>query len=273
MNKTTKRALLTILLIGVAVSSCYEIINTSAPAEVTGTETFTARMVCADDGSDTQNFTSDWSIAAVRVPEGWSVDVPKGAHQQYAEDWVYYSDGSQVNSQQNMAYNAHLSDLFNAGNTKKGYRWWAFMTTKMVPKHMTAYWRNGCDSIAVYFLITPDGVPGSYSIDFIAGDEEDTAGPTKYKTFAEAAGTRVLHCSTVASFSGGKKAEHVATAFSRTVTVKEASGVTATQQDKPATMAVSGVYDAEGRFVRPGNSTQGLPAGIYFVDGKKVISR
>lgn len=260
-----------IFLMGLAVNSCYKIINTSVPAEVTGSETFTARMVCADDGSSTQNFITDWSIAAVRVPDGWAVEVPKGAHQQYAEDWVYYSDGSQVNSQQDMAYNAHLSDLFNAGNTKKGYRWWAFMTKKMVPKHMTACWRNGCDSIAVSFLITPDGVPGTYDIDFIAGDEEDSSGPSKYKTFADAASTRVLHCSTVSSFTGGKKAENVATAFSRKVTVKEADGLVAPTVDQTATLAVSGVYDADGRFVRPGNSTQGLAAGVYIIDGVKTV--
>ena len=266
MRKSSKIFLFSALAC-LAVSSCYEIVNTFVPTEVTGTETFEARMVCADDGSDTQNFSKDWSIAAIRVPEGWTVDVPAGAHEQDAEDWVYYEDGSRVGSKQDMAYNAHLSDLLNFGNNRTGYRWWAFVTKQMVGKQMTACWRNGCDSIAVTFLVTPNGVPGTYDIDFVAGDEEDEKGVEKYANFGAAANTRVLHCATT-NFRGGK-ADHLNTAFSRKIIVREGTAIQTVDADAEAPS--TGIYDADGRLVRSGSDTQGLPAGVYVVNGEKQL--
>ena len=262
------------VILGAIVTSCYKIIRTYAPTEVTGTETFEARIVVADDGSSTQNFTTDWSVAAVRVPEGWTVAVPTGCHQQYAEDWVYYSDGTKVAGTQNMTYNAHLSDLYNVGAPKKGYRWWAFVTNRRVPKHMTACWRNGCDSIAITFQITPDGVPGTYQLDFIAGDEEDEAGVSKYDTFSDASSTRLIHAATISSFSNGKRPDNAAPGLSRTVVVKEGSGIR--QAEAPEELSrknPDAVYSADGRLLRMGTSTEGLEPGIYIIGGVKKTVR
>lgn len=260
--------------IGLIVASCYKIICTYAPTEVEGTETFEARLVVTDDGSSTQNFVTDWSVAAVRVPEGWTVAVPTGCHQQYAEEWVYYSDGSKVASRQNMKYSSHLSDIYNVGAPLKGYKWWAFVTNRMVPKHMASCWRNGCDSISITFLITPNGVPGTYKIDFMAGDEEDEQGITKYASYSEAKGTRLFHASTVSSFSEGKKPDNAASGLTRTVVVKESSGI-----QPPVSIGdlsrrnPEAIFDLDGRLLRIGTSTEGLPPGIYIINGEKRTVR
>jgi|P827metagenome_2_1110787.scaffolds.fasta_scaffold00872_12 hypothetical protein len=261
-----------LLLVGAVVTSCYKLIRTYVPTEVVGTETFEARMVVTDDGSSTQNAVTDWSVAAVRVPEGWTVAVPRGCHQQYAEDWVYYSDGTKVNSKQNMSYNAHMSDIYNAGAPKKGYKWWAFVTDKRVPKHMASCWRNGCDSIAITFLITPDGVPGTYHIDFIAGDEEDEQGVGKYNSYSEAKGTRLFHAATVSSFSEGKRPDNAAPGLSRTIVVKEASGILPQRNTESLSRRnPDAIFTLDGRLLRIGSSTDDLAPGIYLVGGEKII--
>ena len=261
-------------LVGAVVTSCYKIIRIHAPAEVTGSETFEARLVVADDGSSTQNFTTDWSVAAVRVPEGWTVTVPRSCHRQYAEDWVYYSDGTKVNGSQNMSYNAHLSDLYNSGAPKQGYKWWAFVTDKMVPKHMTACWRNGCDSITITFQITPDGVPGKYQIDFIAGDEEDEQGVEKYASFADASTTRLIHAATISTFSNGKKPDNAAPGLSRTIVVKEGSGISpAATAEELSRRNPDAVYSLDGRKLRNGTSTDGLAPNVYIIAGEKHTVR
>lgn len=268
------RVLVAFVILGAIVTSCYKIIRTYAPTEVTGTESFEARIVVADDGSSTQNFTTDWSVAAVRVPEGWTVAVPTGCHQQYAENWVYYSDGTKVAGRQNMKYNAHLSDLYNAGAPKAGYRWWAFVTVRRVPKHMTACWRNGCDSIAITFQITPDGVPGTYQIDFIAGDEEDEEGVSKYNSFSEASSTRLIHAATISSFSNGKKPDNAAPGLSRTIVVKEGSGIQPTETAEELSQRnPDAVYSIDGRLLRIGTSTEGLAPGVYIIGGVKKTVR
>ena len=38
-----------------------------------------------------------------------------------------------------------------------------------------------------------------------------------------------------------------------------------------ATPMVSGVYNLNGQLVRNGDTTEGLPAGIYVVNGKKLV--
>ncbi|MBO4590152.1 MAG: hypothetical protein J5698_04180 [Bacteroidaceae bacterium] len=265
---------LAIVIIGTVVTSCYKIIRTYAPTEVTGTETFEARLVVTDDGSSTQNFTTDWSVAAVRVPDGWTVTIPRGGHRQYAEDWVYYSDGSKVSSRQNMSYNAHLSDLYNAGAPLQGYKWWAFVTDRMVPKHMASCWRNGCDSIAITFQITPNGVPGTYHIDFIAGDEEAEEGVEKYSSFSAASSTRLIHAATISTFSGGKKPDNAAPGLSRTIVVKEASGIRATDSaEELSRQNPDAVYSIDGCLLRNGTSTEGLAPGVYIIGGEKKTVR
>lgn len=272
-DKQPLKVVATLLVVGLVVTSCYKIIRTEVPREVYGTEPFEARMVVCDDGSDTQNFTTDWSVAAIRVPEGWTVTVPKGCHRQYAEDWVYYSDGSQVNSSQNMKYNSHLSDIYNTASPKKGYKWWAFVSEKMIPKHMASCWRNGCDSIAVTFVVTPNGVPGTYQIDFIAGDEENEKGVSKYNTYSDAQGTRLFHAATVSSFAGNKKPDNMALSFSQKIIAYEDTGLQPIVEPEARSAAnPTAVYDLDGRLVSTdATHLSELPAGLYIVGGEKVV--
>ena len=100
------------------LTSCYKIIRTTAPKQAEAGSTIEVSFTVVDDGSDTQNFVTDWSYAGIRVPEGWEVTVPKGAHQQFAENWVYYSDGSKVNSQHNMVACDKLTEFCNAAFKK-----------------------------------------------------------------------------------------------------------------------------------------------------------
>ena len=99
------------------LTSCYKIIRTTAPKIAEAGSTIEVSFTVVDDGSSTQNFVTDWSYAGIRVPEGWDVTVPKGAHQQFAENWVYYSDGSKVNSQHNMVACDKLTEFCNAAFT------------------------------------------------------------------------------------------------------------------------------------------------------------
>ena len=142
------------------VSSCYKLISTYAPSEVEPGQTFEVSFTIVDDGSDTQNFVTDWSYAGVRVPKGWTVTVPEGAHRQFAEDWVYYQDGSQVNSSHDMEPCDKLSQFYNSACPKTGYAWSGFKSVTKVPKNISACWRNGCDSIRITswsrFPKTPD---------------------------------------------------------------------------------------------------------------------
>ena len=268
MRNAIKYAAVAALLL--FITSCYKLIGITAPTEVAPGDTFVVRMAVADDGSTTQNFTTDWSLAGIRVPDGWTVTVPKGAHRQYAEDWVYYSDGSQVASQQDMVADDWLSELYETASAKRDYHWEAFSTTKPVAKHMTACWRNGCDSIVITFLVTvPETAePGSYTLDFLAGDEEDANGIYKYKDYASTSGSRLFHVGTISSLSGGRKVDNVATALRRTVRVLDPDAVRAPSADGRKSDAE--VYDVSGRLVRQNASLRGLQRGMYIRGGKKV---
>ena len=158
---------LIILISAFLTASCYKLISTYAPSEVEPGQTFEVSFTIVDDGSDTQNFVTDWSYAGVRVPSGWTVTVPQGAHQQFAEDWVYYSDGSKVNSAHNMEPCDKLTQFYNTACPKSNYTWAGFKSVTKIPKNISACWRNGCDSIRVTFLVTvpEDAKPGSvYSL-------------------------------------------------------------------------------------------------------------
>ena len=188
-----------LLLVLCLLTSCYKIIRTSAPKVAEAGSTIEVSFTVVDGGSSTQNFVTDWSYAAIRVPEGWEVTVPKGAHQQFAEDWVYYSDGSKVNSLHNMVTCDKLTEFCNAAFKKSKYTWYGFQSQKKVPKNISACWRNGCDSIKISFLVTiPENTkPGKYTIDFVGGDEEDDAGISKYNAYTDTKDSRIFHVGTV----------------------------------------------------------------------------
>ena len=76
-----------ILIMLCLLTSCYKIIRTTAPKIAEAGSTIEVSFTVVDDGSSTQNFVTDWSYAGIRVPEGWDVAVPTGAHQTLAETW------------------------------------------------------------------------------------------------------------------------------------------------------------------------------------------
>lgn len=226
------RILLWAAAIALLLSSCYKIVSTFAPEEVAPGETFEVCFTVIDDGSATQNFVTDWSYAGIRVPKGWTVTVPKGAHQQFAEDWVYYSDGSKVSSQHDMQPCPKLSEFYGKACPRTGYEWAGFQSVTKIPKNISACWRNGADSVRVTFLVTvPENAkPGRYAIDFMGGDEEDEAGIDKYGSYTDAKGTRLYHVGTAT----GAYVDNTAPQLSRTVVVLDPDGIGQVSASKPA---------------------------------------
>lgn len=241
------------------LSSCYKILSTYAPEEVEPGQTFEVSFTVVDDGSSTQNFVTDWSYAGIRVPKGWSVSVPKGAHTQFAEDWVYYSDGSKVNSSHDMEPCDKLSSFYNSVCPRSGYQWCGFKSVSKIPKNISACWRNGCDSIRITFLVSvPENVePGRYYIDFMGGDEEDDAGLDKYRSYTDAKDSRLFHVGT----ASGSYVTNRAAALQRTVIVPDATrmaDIEAGTSDR--------TYDLSGR-----PSTPASP--VIIKKGRKLFNR
>ena len=258
--KPTKYLLLCCLLTVVCclVSSCYKLISTFAPSEVEPGQTFEVSFTVVDDGSDTQNFVTDWSYAGVRVPKGWSVTVPAGAHQQFAEDWVYYQDGSKVNSAHDMEYSEKLSQFYNSACPRTGYSWTAFKSVTKIPKNISACWRNGCDSIRVTFLVTvpEDAKPGTYKIDFMGGDEEADEGLDKYSKYTDAKGSRLFHAGT----ANGSFVENRNASLARTIIVTEATRLAPTFSNREGAKP----FDLSGRPATKNSK-------IVIQNGKKII--
>ena len=243
------------------LTSCYKLISTYAPSEVEPGQTFEVSFTVIDDGSDTQNFVTDWSYAGVRVPKGWTVTVPQGAHQQFAEDWVYYKDGSKVNSAHNMEPCDKLTQFYNSACPKSNYTWAGFKSVNKIPKNISACWRNGCDSIRVTFLVTvpEDATPGRYQIDFMGGDEEDDAGIDKYNSYSDAKDSRLFHVST----ASGSYVDNRNASLARTVIVTDVTGI---RSPSISSKEKRGVYDLQGR---PATKQ----SGIIIKNGKKIIKR
>ncbi len=268
------------LVVGLALvvcllTSCYKLISTSVPKLAEAGSTIEVSFTVVDDGSDVQNFVTDWSYAGIRVPEGWEVNVPKGAHQQFAEDWVYYSDGSKVSSRHDMVVCGKLSDFYNAACRKTGYSWHGFQSQKKIPKNISACWRNGCDSIRLTFLVTipQDAKPGKYTIDFIGGDEEDDAGIDKYGSYTDAKDSRLFHVGTVNNSYISNKA----TALSCQIQVTEnETGIGSNQHSAFGNQSVD-AYDLSGRKLKGtgcmGQKNNSESGRIIIKNGRKVLSR
>lgn len=244
------------------LSSCYKLISSYAPSEVAPGETFEVSFTVIDDGSETQNFVTDWSYAGVRLPKGWEATVPEGAHRQFAEDWVYYQDGSKVNSSHNMEPCAKLSQFYNAACPKTGYTWSGFKSVSKIPKNISACWRNGCDSIRITFLVKvpEDAAPGEYQIDFMGGDEEDDAGIDKYANYTEAKDSRLFHVGTAA----GSYVQNRAANLVRTVVVTDATGIKAPEESD---------RQQEPAYNLSGQRLQKMQNGIVIQNGKKFLKR
>ncbi len=250
-----------VALVSLTFTSCYKILRTSAPEEAMAGETFNVTVTVGHDGDTNTQYKKDWSLAGVRVPKGWTVTAPAMNHRANAEDWVYYEDGTVASKKYPMSKNESLSKIYNDACPKAGYEWFGFQSRVMVPKNLTACWRNGCDSIVGTFKVEvpADCVPGTYTIDFIAGDEEDEAGAEKYTSYKDALSTRLFEAGTF-SFSSFNR---VNTLASRTIVIKAdptaISGVSAKED------ATKHIYTIDGVRIK---KTQ---RGVNIVNGKKVI--
>ena len=258
-----------LLAIVCCLASCYKLISTYAPSEVAPGQTFEVSFTVVDDGSDTQNFVNDWSYGGVRVPKGWNVTVPEGAHQQFAEDWVYYNDGSKVSSSHNMEYSEKLSQFYNSACPKTNYTWMAFKSVNKIPKNISACWRNGCDSIRITFIVTvPEDVrAGRYTIDFMGGDEEADEGLDKYSKYTDAKDSRLFNVGTAA----GSYVKNRTASLTRTVIVTEATKL---QPPSSSPEGESTAYDLHGRRLNsPHSGRSGGGHGIIIKNGKKIIQK
>ena len=262
MNKYKIQKFSAISIGALLLTSCYKLISTYAPSEMKPGQTFEVSFTVVDDGSETQDFVTDWSYAGVRLPKDWIVDVPKGAHQQFAEDWVYYQDGSKVNSSHNMEPCEKLAQFYNAVCPKTGYTWTGFKSVKKIPKNISACWRNGCDSIRISFLVTvpEDTKPGRYQIDFMGGDEEDDAGIDKYSNYTDAKDSRLFHVGTAAGNYVKNRASHLA----RTIIVNEVTGIKNTEHH---TKEKGTIFNLSGQRI------QKMHRGIIIKNGKNIIQK
>ena len=270
MNKHLTTRFLAICLTCLLLASCYKIVSTYAPSEVEQGQTFEVSFTVIDDGSNPQNFVTDWSYAGIRLPKGWTATVPEGAHRQFAEDWVYYQDGSPVSSAHDMMPCEKLTQFYNAVCKKTGYEWTGFQSVTKIPKNISACWRNGCDSIRITFLVTvpEDAKPGRYTIDFMGGDEEDDAGIDKYSNYTAAKDSRLFHVGTAA----GSYVTNRAAALARTVVVAESStGLTELKGTDIRQDPDSPAYDLSGKPVVKNRSVSAQPHRIVIQNGKKTV--
>lgn len=265
------KAMLLAMFVSVMATSCYKIFKTHAPKEVTQGQKFDVRMVVVDNGDEYQKEITDWSVAAIRVPEDWDVKCGAQDYRSYAEDWVYYSNGKPANATYTLHYSESLSKAYDAAAPKSGYKWMAFVSATKVTKYMSSCWRNGCDSAVVTFHVTAGQKTGKYTIDFLAGDNEQDESPRSYAEASQLATDRMINASSVAMFKipNGTNTSNYTPQAACAINVLEATdAITAVTDDKSKP---SSIYNLEGRKVSNGNNVKNLPKGTYIINNKKRI--
>lgn len=264
-NRYLLYSLILAAFISVAVSSCYKIYRTHAPEEVHAGQQFDVRMVVVDDGNEYQKEITDWSVAAIRVPEDWTVECGSRDYESFAEDWVYYSNGKPAAARYTMRYSEPLSKAYDEAAPKAGYKWQAFVSTQKITKFMSACWRNGCDSAVVTFHVTAGETIGKYTIDYLAGDNEQDASPKNYSTASELNTDRMINASTVQRFKVPdykNTSNYTPLMASKITVVADPDAITDVTIDN----TVSEVYTTEGKKVTNLN----LKSGTYIINGKKT---
>lgn len=265
------KALLLVMVVSVMTTSCYKIFKTHAPKEVTAGQKFDVKMVVVDNGDAYQKEITDWSVAAIRIPEDWDVECGVHDYRSHAEDWVYYSNGKPANAKYTLRYSESLSKAYDDAAPKSGYKWMAFVSATKVTKFMASCWRNGCDSAVVTFHVTAGQKPGKYTIDFLAGDNEQDESPKSYSEASQLATDRMINASSVAMFKipNGTNTSNYTPQMACAITVLEApDAITAVSEDKSKP---SSIYNLEGKKVSNGNNVKNLPKGTYIINHKKTI--
>jgi len=269
MKHNSIKAVLLVAFVAAMTTSCYKIFKTHAPKEVIAGQKFDVKMVVVDNGDAYQKEITDWSVAAIRVPEDWDVTCGTRDYRSYAEDWVYYSNGKPANAAYTLRYSESLSKAYDAAAPKSGYKWMAFVSATKVTKYMASCWRNGCDSAVVTFHVTAGQKAGKYTIDFLAGDSEQDESPRTYAEASQLATDRLINASSVAMFKipNGTNTSNYAPQTACVINVLEAAdAITDVSEDKSKP---SSVYNLEGRKVSDGNDLKNLPKGIYIINHKK----
>ena len=259
------------VFVSVMVTSCYKIFKTHAPKEVTAGQQFDVKMVVVDNGDAYQKEMTDWSVAAIRVPEDWDVKCGAQDYRSYAENWVYYSNGKPANAAYTLRYSESLSKAYDEAAPKSGYKWMAFVSATKVTKYMSSCWRNGCDSAVVTFHVTAGQKAGKYTIDFLAGDNEQDESPRSYTEASQLATDRMINASSVAMFNipNGTNTSNYTPQMACAITVLESpDAITAVSDDKSKPLSI---YDLQGRKVSDGNNVKNLPKGTYIKKKKKTI--
>lgn len=186
------------LFVVLTLVSCYQFGRIVAARQVKAHESFDGRIVAIDDGCNGP--ATGYGIFAVRVPENWNVTVGDSAYVQYAKENVTVpGDDSHeaeiANVADSMRYSSLLSGFYNTTNPKDGYTWVAFVTLKPHRRGLQGSTNNSCDSIAVNYVVTNDGVAGDYELDYILGDAEEVV-ENFVGRLDDAGGTRIFHVST-----------------------------------------------------------------------------
>ena len=270
-NTYLLKAMLLAMFVSAMVTSCYKIFKTHAPKEVTAGQQFDVKMVVVDNGDAYQKEMTDWSVAAIRIPEDWDVKCGAQDYRSYAEDWVYYSNGKPANAAYTLRYSESLSKAYDAAAPKSGYKWMAFVSATKVTKYMSSCWRNGCDSAVVTFHVTAGQTPGKYTLDFLAGDSEQDESPRSYTQASQLATDRMINASTVAMFkipNGTNTSNYTPQAACAIRVLDDPDAITAVTDDKSKSR---GIYDLEGRKVSDGNHVKNLPKGTYIINHQKTI--
>lgn len=270
-NTYLLKAMLLAVSVSVITTSCYKIFKTHAPKEVTAGQMFDVKMVVVDNGDAYQKEITDWSVAAIRIPEDWDVKCGAQDYRSYAEDWVYYSNGKPANAAYTLRYSESLSKAYDAAAPKSGYKWMAFVSATKVTKYMSSCWRNGCDSAVVTFHVTAGQKAGKYTLDFLAGDNEQDESPRSYTEASQLATDRMINASSVVMFKipNGTNTPNYAPQAACTINVLDApDAITAVTEDKSKP---SGIYNLKGRKVSDGNHVKNLPKGTYIINHKKTI--
>lgn len=270
-NTYLLKAMLLAVSVSVITTSCYKIFKTHAPKQVTAGQKFDVKMVVVDNGDAYQKEMTDWSVAAIRIPEDWDAKCGALDYRSYAEDWVYYSNGKPANARYTLRYSESLSKAYDEAAPKSGYKWMAFVSASKVTKYMASCWRNGCDSAVVTFHVTAGQKAGKYTIDFLAGDNEQDESPKSYSEASQLATDRMINASSVLMFKipNGTNTSNYTPQMACTIEVLEApDAIKAVSEDKPKT---SSIYNLDGKKVSNGNNVKNLPKGMYIINHKKTI--
>ena len=265
------KVMLLAVFVSIMTTSCYKIFKTHAPKEVTAGQKFDMKMVVVDDGDEHQKEITDWSVAAIRVPEDWDVKCGAQDYRSYAEDWVYYSNGKPASATYTLHYSESLSKAYDAAAPKSGYKWMAFVSATKVTKYMASCWRNGCDSAVVTFHVTAGQKAGKYTIDFLAGDNEQDESPKSYSEASQLATDRMINASSVVMFKipKGTNTSHYTPQMACAIKVLEdPDAISTVSEDRPKP---SSVYDLEGRKVSDGSNVKNLAKGTYIINRRKTI--